>query len=187
MIRKLTHEELLCQRAFEKRSSRFPIFALLNNVRSLYNVGSIFRTADGANVAELYLAGITATPPNPRIQKTALGAERTVPWSYTVSPAKTLADLRRAGTEILVLEQAEHSEPLSTAAVRFPCCLVVGNEISGVDETLAAHADRAVEIPMYGMKNSLNVAVAFGVAVYTLVNRYLETQAVSHTPERAHS
>lgn len=154
-------------------AERLPVYALLDNIRSLYNVGSVFRSADGALVKKLYLCGYTPHPPRKEIEKTALGATETVPWEYFKNPLDAISVMREAGIRICVLEQTTRSAPYYAATrADFPICLVVGNEIAGVSPELVAVADMAVEIPMFGTKQSLNVAVAFGIALYDLVRVY---------------
>jgi len=149
---------------------RFPIFGLLDNIRSLYNVGSIFRTSDGALVQRLYLCGYTPAPPRKEIEKTALGATETVPWEYHQTPLAGLDATRKSGAKICVLEHTTASVPYYNIQMDdFPICLVVGNEITGVSPEVIAAADMALEIPMFGTKQSLNAAVAYGIAVFELV------------------
>ncbi|MDZ7271230.1 MAG: RNA methyltransferase [candidate division KSB1 bacterium] len=177
-MRKLTPEELSSRRrsanALEGRARR-AIFALADNVRSMHNVGAIFRTADGAGVAKLYLCGITACPPRAEIRKTSLGAEEAVPWEYVPSAAEAVAGLKAQGVQIVVLEHTDSSYDFRRAPYRFPLCLVVGHEYHGVSEEVVALADIAVEIPMAGVKESLNVSVAFGIAVYEIA-RHCDAQ-----------
>lgn len=174
-MRKLTHDEI-ARRRFSiealKKEERFPISVLLDNIRSLYNVGSIFRTADGARITKLYLCGYTPYPPRKEIEKTALGATSSVPWEYGKDPVKILRSLKDEGVEICVLEQTDRSVPyFSHPHTTHPLCLVVGNEITGVSKEIIALADSAIEIPMYGMKQSLNAAVALGIALFALLGR----------------
>jgi tRNA G18 (ribose-2'-O)-methylase SpoU len=173
MRRKLTHEELSALRLRPEAAEaapRLPVIALLDNVRSLYNVGSIFRTSDGAFVSGLYLCGFTPHPPRKEIEKTALGATRTVPWKYFRRSADAVSEARAAGMRILVLEHTTSGIPYDRVGPQdFPVCLVVGNEITGVSEELIAAADGAIEIPMHGTKQSLNAAVAYGIAVFELL------------------
>ncbi len=178
-MKKLTHEEILCRQQASRLLEPYPISALLNNIRSLYNVGSIFRTADGAGLSRLYLAGITGTPPASGLIKTSLGAEKRVPWEHVKTAPEKIKELRKARVQILMLEQTHASISYDAVPVRFPCCLVVGNEITGVDEDIASLADYAVEIPMHGTKNSLNVSVAFGIVVYELARKYKECKVQS--------
>ena len=149
---------------------RAPVAGLLDNIRSLYNVGSMFRTSDGACIRKLYLCGYTPAPPRSEISKTSLGATETVPWSHHRDPLEAVADARRGGMKICVLEQTTHSVPIYTLTKdQFPLCLVVGNELTGVSRTLIDAADIGVEIPMFGVKQSLNAAVAYGVALFELM------------------
>lgn len=153
------------------------IVAILLNIRSLHNVGSMFRTADGAGIAKLYLCGITPAPVDRlgvvrgEIAKTALGAERAVPWESVRSAAIAIRRLRREGYAICALEQSPKSISLfSKYAGRNDkkICLIVGNEVMGIPKRILESADRVLEIPMRGTKESLNVSVAFGIAVYQL-------------------
>lgn len=175
-MRKLTHEEISLKRLKHEEAREFPrlpIRALLDNIRSLYNVGSVFRSADGALVEKLYLCGHTPHPPRKEIDKTALGATETVPWEYVNNPLEAVATMRNAGVRICLLEQTTKSLPYyDIKKTDFPLCLVVGNEIAGTSPELVAAADMAIEIPMFGSKQSLNVAVAFGIALYDLVRIY---------------
>jgi tRNA G18 (ribose-2'-O)-methylase SpoU len=169
-MRKLTPEEIARRRPGTDRLpllERMPVFGLLDNIRSLYNVGSIFRTSDGALVRKLYLCGYTPLPPRKEIDKTALGATETVPWEHHRDPLAAVARARAEGARIIVLEQAEGAvSHTSLTPADFPLCLVVGNELTGVSPALLAAADAALEIPMLGAKHSLNAAVAYGIAIY---------------------
>lgn len=138
------------------------------NIRSLWNVGSFFRTADAFAVEHLYLAGYTAVPPRREISKTALGAEAWIPWSAEPMPVTILQNLKDEGWQIVALELTTESVPLETAALSERVCLIVGNEIGGVPADILALCDQTVHIPMLGRKESLNVAVATGVALYQL-------------------
>jgi 23S rRNA (guanosine2251-2'-O)-methyltransferase len=172
-MRKLTHEEIARSRLAPgelTREARFPIALLLDNIRSLYNVGSIFRTADAARVLKIHLCGYTPHPPRREIEKTALGATATVPWEHHTDPLAAVRALKADGMRICILEHTDESRPYTGVAVgEFPICLVVGNEINGVSKELIAEADMALEIPMFGMKQSLNAAVACGIALFELV------------------
>ncbi len=150
-----------------------PSYALLDNIRSAWNVGSMFRTADAAGLAGLYLTGMTATPPRPDMEKTALGATRTVPWDYWPDAAECARRLRADGLPLVVLEQAPGARPWDEIDFPFPHCFVVGHEVQGVNPELLALADEVVEIPMDGSKKSLNVAVSFGVMAYQVRRRWL--------------
>ena len=145
--------------------------ALLDNIRSTYNVGSMFRTADGAGLRHLHLSGLTPTPGNPKINKTSLGAEGVVPWSYHLNGLDTAMGLKGKGLRLWALEISSQADSLFTVMPELtgpPILLVVGNEISGVDPSLLEVCDKVLAIPMLGQKRSLNVAIAFGIAVYHL-------------------
>ncbi|MCL1911813.1 MAG: RNA methyltransferase [Leptospirales bacterium] len=152
--------------------SRFPISVVLENIRSLYNVGSVFRTSDGAFIEKLYLSGYTGFPPRKEIDKTALGSVDSVPWERVPNTFEIIYRLRGMGYQIVSLEQTEGGVPYNTADYRFPVCLIVGNEVSGVSKEVILKSDLAVDIPMYGTKHSLNAAVAYGIAVYHIIEKY---------------
>ena len=171
-MRKLTHAEISTKRVPEEYVStaqRLPLIVLVDNVRSLYNVGSLFRTSDGAMIEKLILAGFTPHPPRKEIEKTALGSTKSVPWEYTKHPIETILSLKERGYTICCLELTDKSIHYNDIkASNFPLCLVIGNEIIGVSEEVIKLCDLAIEIPMYGIKQSLNVAVAYGIAVFEL-------------------
>ena len=148
------------------------VAALLDNVRSLPNVGSMFRTADGAGVAHMHLAGFTPTPAHPKLAKTALGAEATVPWTLHRDGAAAAAWLRDAGHRLWALEGGPMAEDffpvIMSERTGPPIVLVLGHEVSGVDPRILARCERILRLPMLGLKGSLNVSVAFGIAVYAL-------------------
>ena len=150
----------------------FPMLAILDNIRSAQNVGGIFRTADGAGLQKLWLCGITPNPAdNAQIAKTALGAEQTVPWEHAPSTVALVEELKAQDVIILALEAAPGSTSLFSYTLPKadkPIALVVGSEPAGVDPAVLAQADTTLSLPMAGIKGSLNVAVAFGIAVYTL-------------------
>ena len=144
---------------------------LLDNIRSAWNVGSIFRSADGFGFAHAYLCGITPTPESEAVTKTSLGAEDTVRWSYHKDAVKLVKTLKKKGWQVWALEEHEHAAPLSANVdMEFsrPVVLIVGNEITGVDPGLLALSDSILHIPMQGVKKSFNVAIAFGIAAYQL-------------------
>jgi 23S rRNA (guanosine2251-2'-O)-methyltransferase len=176
MHRKLRHDELLHQRLTSEQAQahpRHPISLLLHNIRSLYNVGSIFRTSDAGLVAKLYLCGYTPHPPRKEIEKTALGAVDTVPWEYFADTKQAVKRLQSEGVKIFAVEMT--SESRSVYSLRdsdFPMCLILGNEITGVDDDVLEMCDGAVDIPMYGVKHSLNVSVAAGIALFEAVQRW---------------
>lgn len=145
--------------------------ALFDNVRSLQNVGSMFRTADGAGVRHVHLAGFTPTPDHPTMKKTALGAERTVPWTLHRDGAAAAAALADAGLRLWALEGGPRARPFFEALAErdgAPIVLVVGHEVSGVDPRILARCEQVLALPMLGIKGSLNVGVAFGIALYSL-------------------
>lgn len=145
------------------------VAALLDNLRSVYNVGSIFRTADGAGLAHLHLGGITPPPTHPKIAKTALGAEQHIPWTQHKNGVGTAVQLQQNGWHIWALEEGETAVPLFTLPPpTAPVLLVVGNEIAGIDPGILKIADQTASLPMLGVKRSLNVATAFGIAAYHL-------------------
>ncbi|HEX9722209.1 MAG TPA: RNA methyltransferase [Candidatus Paceibacterota bacterium] len=148
-------------------------FVVVDNVRSVENVGSIFRTADALSVDKVFLCGISPTPKHEKMAKTALGAEKTVAWEYHKQTWRLVKELKRQGVFIVALEQVKNSVSLESASWRtkFPLALVLGHEIKGVSPSALRLADAIVEIPMLGQKESLNVAVAFGIAGYE-VNKH---------------
>ena len=171
-MRKFTHQELVSRQAAIQNQPKLPFSVVLNNLRSLYNVGSIFRTADGAGIEKIWLCGITGVPDTNRlrIEKTALGVEKTVPWEYRESAASVLRELKKKGYQIVLLEQTEKSVPYAEFELQGPVCLVLGNEITGIGEEILPICDTAIEIEMAGLKNSLNVTVAFGIIAYHFRN-----------------
>jgi len=154
------------------RIGALPVAVLLDNVRSLYNVGSFFRTADAAAIEKLYLCGITGRPPKSAITKTALGAEESVAWEHSWDPAAVLRDIRGRGYELVAIETSVHAVDLFDWAPRFPVCVVFGHEVEGIQPELSALCDTHVRIPMLGAKHSLNVATAGGVVLYELLRKY---------------
>jgi tRNA G18 (ribose-2'-O)-methylase SpoU len=178
-VRKLTHDEISGRRVPKEEalhSQRTPVIGLLDNIRSLYNVGSIFRTADGAALQSLYLCGYTPVPPRKEIDKTALGSTETVPWQRFPSALEGARHAKSLGAKIVVLEHTTEARPYFEAdSASFPVCLVLGNELVGVSPEVITIADAALEIPMYGFKQSLNAAVAFGIAVFELTRLWRQS------------
>ena len=152
--------------------SRLPVVALLDDIRSLYNVGAFFRTADAAGLERLFLTGITGHPPSRALSKTALGAEETVSWQHPTDPIALIRNLRAEGYEIAAVETSVHAIDVFDWVPAFPVCIIFGNEIDGIRPELSALADTHVRIPMLGIKHSLNVATAGGVLVYELLRKY---------------
>jgi tRNA G18 (ribose-2'-O)-methylase SpoU len=149
-----------------------PVSILLDNVRSLYNVGSFFRTADAAAIEKLYLCGITGTPPKKALAKTALGAEESVSWEHTWDPVSLVRSLHARGVELAAIETSVHAVDLFDWQPRFPVCLVFGHETEGIRTELLALCDTHIRIPMLGRKHSLNVATAGGVVIYELLRKF---------------
>ena len=154
------------------RIERLPVTVLLDNVRSLYNVGAFFRTADAVRAESIVLAGITPTPEDPRIAKTALGAERSVSWSKAADAAAAIDALRASGVEIAAIETSLHAVDLFDWHPRFPVCVVFGHEVDGIPPALLERCDVHVRIPTLGSKGSINVATAGGVVLYELLRKY---------------
>jgi tRNA G18 (ribose-2'-O)-methylase SpoU len=152
--------------------ARVPVCVVLENIRSLYNVGSFFRTGDAAGVEKLYLTGYTGFPPHCGIRKVALGAEETLPWSREEDPLAAITKLRAEGRQIAVLETVPRAVDLYDWTPSFPLAIVVGNEVTGVSPELSERADVHVRVPMLGAKQSLNVAVAGGVVLFELLRKY---------------
>jgi len=167
-VRKLSHQEIVERQAIRRREAALPMTVICVNIRSLHNVGSIFRSADGAGVEKIWLCGITGCPPHPGICKIALGAEDRVPWEYHADALDAVRQLKQSGYQIVLLEQMDGSVDYHQFKPSGPVALVIGNEIEGIDEQLVPLADAAVDIYMAGIKNSLNVGVAFGIVAYHL-------------------
>jgi len=171
-MKKLSHDQIS-----EKRNTldslpkvkKLPVYVILNSIRSNYNVGSIFRSSDGAMIKKLYLCGYTPHPPKKEIMKTALGATESVNWEYVEDPKKVIKELKSKGIKICALELTDSSFPhYNIKSDSFPLALIVGNEISGVSQELLDMCDFSIEIPQYGIKQSLNVAVAYGISIFEL-------------------
>ncbi len=165
-MRKLTHPEIVDRQRSRTRKAKLPLHIVLNNIRSLYNVGSIFRTADGVGVSKIWICGITGRPPHPQIAKTALGAEDSILWEYQEDIIGVVKDLKAQGFQIVACEQIDQSVFHDEFIPSEPVCLIIGNEIDGVSPDLLDLCDQAVEVHMAGIKNSLNVSVAFGIIAY---------------------
>jgi tRNA G18 (ribose-2'-O)-methylase SpoU len=174
-MRKLSLEEISQSRIPPKdmkSHARFPFHVLLNDIRSLYNVGSIFRTADAVRIEKIYLTGITGKPPRKEIDKTALGATNTVPWIYYKNPLDILTQMKSDGISIVALEHTDDVFDFRKVQYSFPLCLILGNEVFGIEDELLRMADSVIEIPMYGSKHSLNVSVAFGIVIYEMLSQF---------------
>ena len=175
---KRTNDELKADRPTleeVKKIKRLPISILVENVRSVHNVGSIFRSADGFGAEKIYLTGYTACPPREDLSKTALGSEKAVPWEHFQDPIDAAKNIISNGIGLVLLEQTKRSKNIYEIDWTFPICFIVGNEVSGVSEELSKIANIHAEIPMRGVKQSLNVSVATGVAGYEFSRIYSDT------------
>lgn len=157
-----------------KLQKKFPLLVILNDIRSLNNIGSFFRTADAFNVEKIYLCGITANPPHRDIQKTALGATETVEWEYRQSITDLIKELKTEGVAVCSIEQAEKTTLLQkiTELKEEKFALIFGNEVNGVDQDAIDLSDYIIEIPQFGTKHSLNVSVCAGVVMWEFAKRY---------------
>ncbi len=170
-MRRLLHAEIQSTRLEEAEAAmptgRFPVIAILDNIRSLYNVGSIFRTSDGARIEALFTAGYTPHPPRKEIEKTALDATRTIPNQHFNTVAEAIIEAKKRGFHIAALELTEQSKSVyDLKQSDFPLAIVIGNEITGVSDEALELCDLAISLPMLGAKHSLNVGVAYGAALY---------------------
>ncbi|MFA6794239.1 MAG: RNA methyltransferase [Proteiniphilum sp.] len=167
--RKLKLEELnrLSVEAYQE-AAKIPLVVVLDNVRSQHNIGSVFRTSDAFRVTEILLCGITATPPNVEIHKTALGAEDTVCWRYFEETQEALQTLKKDGYTVFSIEQAENSISLETITLEKEkkYAVIFGHEVHGVQQAIVDAADGCIEIPQYGTKHSLNVSVTAGIVIW---------------------
>lgn len=154
-----------------RQSEKMPIIIVLENIRSAYNVGSVFRTSDAFLIEAIYITGYSAKPPHKEVKKTALGAEETVSWKHFTNAAEAIAELRPSGYNVYAAEQAEGSYKLNAIAFEpeEKIAVVFGNEVTGVEQSTIALCDGCLEIPQLGMKHSLNIATAVGVVLWELV------------------
>ncbi|MDX1462830.1 MAG: RNA methyltransferase [Marinirhabdus sp.] len=177
--RKLKNSELerLDADAF-KEATKTPLIIILDNIRSLNNIGSVFRTADAFLVEKIYLCGITATPPHKDIQKTALGATESVVWEYAESTEAVVKKLQHEGVFVASIEQAELAVSLNEFSVQpaLTYAIVFGNEVKGVQQHIVSQSDAVIEIPQYGTKHSLNISVSCGVVVWDFFCKLQELQ-----------
>lgn len=170
-MRKLANSELDRKNVEEfKASEKTPIIVVLDDVRSLHNIGSVFRTCDAFLVEKVYLCGITATPPNKEIHKTALGATETVEWEYAKDVVEVVKSLKESGVSVQSVEQVENSVMLNdfkvTEGTKY--ALVFGNEVKGVNQEVVNLSDGVIEIPQLGTKHSLNISVSAGIVIWDL-------------------
>jgi len=171
-MKKLTHDEIAKNRSTLDsihKVKKLPVYVLLNSIRSSYNVGSIFRTSDGAMIEKLFLCGYTPHPPDKEIHKTSLGSTESVKWEYVKDPKDVINKMKDDGIKVCALELTDNSSPYYELKKDiFPLCLVIGNEITGVSQEILDMCDFSIEIPQFGIKQSLNVAVAYGVTIFRL-------------------
>lgn len=144
-------------------------YVVCDNIRSLENIGSIFRTADALGVGKIFLCGISGRPPHHKISKTALGAEKTIPFEYCRQTGRLIDKLKRDKINIIALEQDKKAVVYTRYRPKFPLALVVGNEVKGISKKILQKCDKIIFLPMHGKKKSLNVSVAFGVAGYHII------------------
>ena len=173
-MRKLNITELHRLSADEyKEADKLPLVVVLDNIRSLHNIGSVFRTADAFRIERICLCGITAVPPHPEMHKTALGAEFTVDWEHFDNTVEAVDNLRNEGYMVYSVEQAEGSVMLNELALENgkKYAIVMGNEVKGVQQEVIDHSDGCIEIPQYGTKHSLNVSVTAGIVIWDLFNK----------------
>ena len=173
-MRKLKNSELGRKSVNEyKKADKSPIIVVLDNVRSMNNIGSIFRTADAFLVQAVHLCGITAKPPHKDIQKTALGATESVPWKYYETTTETIKQLKDDGYIIISVEQAEEAIPLSDFVAKEDgkYAVIFGHEIRGVGQEVVDLSDYCIEIPQFGTKHSFNISVSAGIVLWELFNR----------------
>ena len=169
-IRKLSMNELGRKSIDEfKRSEKIPVIIVLENIRSMYNVGSVFRTADAFLIEGIFISGYTAKPPRKEIDKTALGATETVNWKYFSTSGQALDELKKNGFKLFAIEQVEKSISLEKFNDPDKVAFIFGNEVSGVDEETILMCDGCIEIPQFGMKHSLNISVAVGIVLWEVV------------------
>lgn len=163
----ITEMNRLSAEAF-RQSGKIPLVVVLDNIRSLHNVGSVFRTCDAFRLEKIFLCGVTCIPPHPEIHKTALGAEFSMEWSYTEDTLQTIETLQKNGYTVFAVEQAHGSKLLNNVQLQSTkkYALVFGNEVKGVQQIVLDRCDDCVEIPQFGTKHSLNVSVAAGIVIW---------------------
>jgi 23S rRNA (guanosine2251-2'-O)-methyltransferase len=175
-MRKLRMDELPRKNKAEfQQAEKLPVILLLENIRSMHNVGSVFRTADAFLTEAIYLCGYTPRPPHRDIHKTALGATDSVEWKYLTSALEAVRELKSAGWLVVAVEQAEGSVPLQQFKLNTgeKLLLIFGNEVEGVSQGVLANCDACIEIPQFGMKHSLNVSVAAGMVLWELARAFV--------------
>ena len=177
-FRKLQNEELnrISTEAF-KEAPKIPVVILLDNVRSQNNVGSVFRTSDAFRIEKIFLCGITSTPENREVHKTALGAEDAVEWEYVKDTVEAVDRLKKEGSRIFAIEQAENTTPLENFSLSpdQKYALIFGNEVKGVQQEVIDLSDGCIEIPQFGTKHSLNISVTVGIVLWQIISPLLGT------------
>lgn len=165
-----------------KRSQKIPVIAVLENIRSAYNVGSVFRTADAFLLDAIYITGYTCIPPHKEIKKTALGAEETVDWKHFANATEAIKHLRKEGYKVYAVEQAKNSQMLQNIAFGADdkIAVIFGNEVTGVEQDTILQCDGCIEIPQLGMKHSLNIATAAGVVLWEIVRGRISQTPVEY-------
>jgi len=175
-LRKLKLDELNRASVSEfKEQKKLPVVVVLDNVRSMHNVGSVFRTCDGFAVEKICLCGITGQPPHREIEKTALGATQSIEWAHYNDPLQALNELRKSGYTIIAIEQAEKSIMLNEfeAEAGKKYALIFGNEVNGVSEEVMRNIDACIEIPQFGTKHSFNIVVSAGIVLWDFFNKLM--------------
>ena len=173
---KRTNDELKADRPTideVKFIEKTPIYIMLENIRSVHNVGSIFRSADGFGISKIYLTGYTASPPRDDLSKTALGADKVVPWEHFDSPLDAIEDLKKNNIHPVVVEQTVNSKCIYNYEFVFPICIVLGNEVTGVSQEVLECVSDHIEITMKGVKQSFNVSVAAGIVCFEIMRQHL--------------
>jgi len=170
-MKKKTTKELVAEKNLNdiKNGPRNRVVLILDNIRSMYNVGAIFRTADAARVEKIFLCGITATPPRKEIEKTALKTIDYLPWEYRDDSKKLVLELKDKGVQIVALEQTNKSVNYKEFDFRKPLAIILGHEVEGISNDLLNLCDAAIEIPMHGIANSLNVSTACGIILFHII------------------
>ncbi len=175
-MKKISHDDIQAAKPTVeevKKKKKIPVCVVIDNVRSLFNVGAFFRTSDAVLLEKIFLCGITGHPPRKEISKTALGAEEIVEWEHRDEAVEVISELKDKGYQIVAVELAENSKNYFEMEYDFPVCLVFGHEVYGVSDEVMEMVDAAVEVPMLGRANSLNVATCYGIIVYDVLRKFM--------------
>lgn len=174
-MEKLNTRQILERNKMRNSPLRSSFILWLHDIRSMHNVGAAFRSADAFGIKELWLSGFTPIPPRPEISKTAIGAEEHVPWKQIKNEEETILELKNQNYTLLGLEQTNESIMIQDYQItEQPLCLILGNEVTGIDRKILPYLDASIEIPQFGMKHSLNVSVAAGIALYAFLEKSLD-------------